>query len=57
MKLILLLALVFEALVYSVNSYSQPQFPVLEEPFATRIISTGGWELEGVFAPGLIERA
>lgn len=57
MKLILLLALVFEALVYSVNSYSQPQFPVLEEPFATRIISTDGWELEGVFAPGLIERA
>lgn len=49
-------------------SYSQESFPLLEgpymgqtppglkaEPFARGIISTEGWELEGVFAPGMKE--
>jgi hypothetical protein len=50
------------------KSYSQEEFPVLEgpymgqkppgtvaEPFASGIISKEGWELEGVFAPGMKE--
>jgi hypothetical protein len=50
------------------HSYSQDEFPVLEgpymgqktpglvaEPFAPQIISKDGWELEGVFAPGMKE--
>jgi len=56
------------ALLISSNSYSQDQFPVLQgpymgqkvpgkiaEPFAPGIISKGGWELEGVFSPGMNE--
>ena len=56
------------ALMTSGNSYSQDEFPVLEgpymgqktpgmvaEPFAPGIISKDGWELEGVFAPGMKE--
>jgi CubicO group peptidase (beta-lactamase class C family) len=55
-------------LMMSSNSYSQDEFPVLEgpymgqkppgmvaEPFAPGIISKKGWELEGVFAPGMKE--
>jgi hypothetical protein len=55
-------------LMLSSNSYSQDEFPVLEgpymgqkppgilaEPFAPGIISKKGWELEGVFAPGMKE--
>ncbi|MGJ8680230.1 hypothetical protein [Paraglaciecola sp.] len=50
------------------KSYSQHEFPVLKgsymgqtppgktaEPFAPGIISKQGWELEGVFAPGMQE--
>jgi len=56
------------ALMISGNSYSQDEFPVLKgpymgqnppgtmaEPFAPGIISKDGWELEGVFAPGMKE--
>lgn len=56
------------ALLLSAKSYSQEEFPVLEgpymgqtppgavaEPFAPGVISTSGWELEGVFAPGMKE--
>jgi len=56
------------ALMMSSNSYSQNDFPFLEgpymgqkppgmvaEPFAPGIISKEGWELEGVFAPGMKE--
>lgn len=52
----------------SSKSYSQDEFPLLTgpylgqtppgkvaEPFAPGIISTEGWELEGVFAPGMKE--
>lgn len=55
-------------LTISSKSYSQTEFPVLEgpylgqkppgmmaEPFAPGIISRDGWELEGVFAPGMKE--
>ncbi len=51
-----------------IYSYSQPDFPDLKgpymgqkppdmvaEPFAPGIISKQGWELEGVFAPGMKE--
>jgi len=56
------------SLVISSNSYSRDELPVLEgpymgqnppgmmaEPFAPGIISTKGWEVEGVFAPGMKE--
>lgn len=54
--------------VMSGNGYAQGEFPVLEGPymgqtppgntaeaFAPGVISTDGWELEGVFAPGMNE--
>ena len=56
--------------VLTINSkgYFQDAFPVLEgpymgqkppglmaEPFAPGIISKDGWEIEGVFAPGMKE--
>ncbi len=57
----------FSALIWSTASQSE-DFPVLEgpymgqtppgmmaEPFAPGIISKEGWELEGVFAPGMKE--
>lgn len=56
------------ALFINHNSYSQDEFPILQgpymgqkppgavaEPFAPGIISKEGWELEGVFAPGMKE--
>lgn len=56
------------SLILSANSYSQGEFPVLKgpymgqktpglvaEPFAPGVISKSGWELEGVFAPGMKE--
>lgn len=62
--MILLLSL----LTMSSKSYSHDDFPVLKgpymgqkppglvaEPFAPGIISKDGWELEGVFAPGMKE--
>lgn len=61
------IGLTFSALLLSTASYSEV-FPVLEgpymgqtppgmvaEPFAPGIISKEGWELEGVFAPGMKE--
>ena len=60
-------ALLF-TLALSAESFSQDEFPVLTGPylgqtppglvaetFAPGIISTNGWELEGVFAPGMQE--
>jgi hypothetical protein len=60
--------LLFSTLTMSSNSYSQDKFLVLKgpylgqkppgmmaEPFAPGIISREGWELQGVFAPGMKE--
>jgi hypothetical protein len=60
--------LLLVVLIFSNKSYSQDEFPVLKgpymgqkppgmkaEPFAPGIISKQGWELEGVFAPGMKE--
>lgn len=62
------IALLFSTLSVSGNSHGQNEFPALEgpymgqkppgmvaEPFAPGIISREGWELEGVFAPGMKE--
>ncbi len=62
------IALLFSILTISHKSHSQDNFPALKgpymgqkppgmvaEPFAPGIISTQGWELEGVFAPGMTE--
>lgn len=67
-RLYFFIALLLSALTMSSNSFSQAELPVLEgpylgqkppgmlaEPFAPGIISTEGWELEGVFAPGMKE--
>lgn len=56
------------AILLGGNGYAQDEFPVLQgpymgqktpglvaEPFAPEIISKKGWELEGVFAPGMKE--
>ena len=61
-------ALLIAFLILSSESHSQDEFPTFEgpylgqkppgmvaEPFAPGIISTDGWELEGVFAPGMKE--
>lgn len=63
-----ILLLLFSGLAMICPAYSQEEFPVLEgpymgqtppgmvaEPFAPGIISRQGWELEGVFAPGMQE--
>jgi len=60
--------LLFTAFAFTNKSYSQDDFPVLKgpymgqkppglvaKPFAPGIISKDGWELEGVFAPGMKE--
>lgn len=60
--------LLFSVLTLSSKSHSQDEFPILKgpymgqkppglmaEPFAPGIISKEGWELEGVFAPGMKE--
>jgi len=62
------IALSLSALAMSSNSYSQDEFPeltgpymgqklpgIVAEPFAPGIISKEGWQLEGVFAPGMKE--
>jgi len=62
------IALSLSTLAMSSNSYSQDEFPeltgpymgqklpgIVAEPFAPGIISKEGWELEGVFAPGMKE--
>ncbi len=61
-------ALLLSAVSMSNKSYGDDEYPVLEgpymgqtppgmkaEPFAPGIISREGWELEGVFAPGMNE--
>lgn len=60
--------LLLSILTMSSKSYSQDEFPILEgpymgqtppgavaEPFAPGTISKEGWEIEGVFAPGMKE--
>ena len=62
------ITLLLSTLTMSSKSFSQYEFPVLKgpymgqeppglvaEPFAPGIISKQGWELEGVFAPGMKE--
>ncbi len=62
------IALSLSALAMSSNCYSQNEFPeltgpymgqklpgIVAEPFAPGIISKEGWQLEGVFAPGMKE--
>jgi len=62
------ITLLLSILTISSKSYSQDEFPKLKgpymgqkppglvaEPFAPGIISKEGWELEGVFAPGMKE--
>ena len=62
------IALLLSTLTMSSKSHSQDESPVLEgpylgqtppgmmaEPFAPGIISREGWEVEGVFAPGMKE--
>jgi hypothetical protein len=64
----LYITLLLSVLAISSTSYSQDELPILEgplmgqkppglvaEPFAPGIISKEGWELEGVFAPGMKE--
>lgn len=69
MKQLYTLAILLLIFLLAVNkSYGQDEFPVLEGPymgqktpgqiaevFAPGIISMDGWELEGVFAPGMKE--
>jgi len=67
-RIYIFIALMLTLLTMSSKSYSQDEFPVLEgpylgqkppgmvaEPFAPGIISKEGWEIEGVFAPGMKE--
>jgi hypothetical protein len=67
-KILLVAALMISGNSYSHEKNSQDEFPLLEgpymgqklpgkvaEPFAQGIISKDGWELEGVFAPGMKE--
>jgi len=64
----ILITLLLSVLAMSSKSYGEGGFPILKgsymgqktpgmvaEPFALGIISTDGWELEGVFAPGMKE--
>lgn len=63
-----LIVFLMSILLFSYRSYSQEEFPsltgpymgqtppgLMAEPFAPGIISKDGWELEGVFAPGMKE--
>jgi len=67
-RIYIFIALLLLALTMSSKSYSLDDFPVLKgpymgqkppgmvaEPFAPGIISKDGWELEGMFAPGMRE--
>ena len=67
-RIYIFIPLMLTLLTISSKSYSQDDFPVLKgpymgqkppgmvaEPFAPGIISKQGWELEGVFAPGMKE--
>jgi hypothetical protein len=67
-SIVIFIAVLLSSLTISSKSYSQDDFPILKgpymgqnppgivaEPFAPGIISKDGWELEGVFAPGMKE--
>jgi len=67
-SIVIYIALLLSTLTMSSKSYGQDDFPILKgpymgqktpgmlaEPFAPGIISKEGWELEGVFAPGMKE--
>ena len=67
-RIFVFMVVLLPILTMSSKSYSQDEFPVLigpymgqkppgkvAEPFAPGIISKDGWELEGVFAPGMKE--
>ncbi len=63
-KLLLAVALMMSGNSYSHEKNSQDEFPILKGPYmgqkppgmvAEGIISKDGWELEGVFAPGMKE--
>jgi hypothetical protein len=66
--IVIFFAVLFVVIATDSKSYNQDEFPELEgaymgqkppglvaEPFAPGIISKEGWELEGVFAPGMKE--
>ncbi|WNC69698.1 hypothetical protein RI845_06005 [Thalassotalea nanhaiensis] len=68
MKRLTIFLSLLSALTMISQSYAQDEYPVMEgpymgqkppgmvaEPFAPGIISKEGWELEGVFAPGMKE--
>ena len=68
MKIFYIFIALLSGLTMISRSYAQDEFPVLKgpymgqmppgmvaEPFAPGIISKQGWELEGVFAPGMKE--
>jgi hypothetical protein len=68
MKIFYIFIALLSGLTMISRSYAQDEFPVLKgpymgqkppgtvaEPFAPSIISKDGWELEGVFAPGMKE--
>jgi len=68
MKVFYIFIAIFSALSMNSETYAEDEFPVLEgsymgqkppgmvaEPFALGVISKEGWELEGVFAPGMKE--
>jgi len=68
MKRIYTFIAMLSAMTVNSQTYAQDDFPILEgpymgqkppglvaEPFAPGIISKEGWELEGVFAPGMKE--
>ncbi|PKI14307.1 PD40 domain-containing protein [Colwellia sp. 12G3] len=67
-SIVIFIAVLLSSLTISSKSYSQDDFPILKgpymgqnppgmvaEPFAPGIISKDGWELEGVFSPGMKE--
>jgi len=67
-RVYIFISLLLFTLITSSKSYSQEEFPVFKgpylgqkppgkvaEPFAPGTISKNGWELEGVFAPGMKE--
>ncbi len=67
-RIFISIILLLSVLTISSKSYSRDELPILEgpylgqkppgmmaEPFAPGIISREGWELEGVFAPGMKE--
>jgi len=65
-RIFISIVLLFSVLTISSKSYSRNEFSIMEgrffgqnppgmvaEPFAPGIISKEGWELEGMFTPGI----